>query len=152
MGARIELPAPWGAVAAEWGGRGLRRVELLWRGPRASGGSGFPLEVARFLQRYLAGERCDPASLPVEVEGTAFQVAVWEEVRRIPYGAAVTYAEVARRLGRPGAARAVGRALGANPVALAVPCHRVVGADGLGGFGPGLGLKEVLLRMEGALR
>lgn len=83
------------------------------------------------------------------VSGTSFQRAVWRELFSIPRGATATYGEIAERVGRPGAARAVGRAVGSNPVPLLVPCHRVVASTGLGGFGGGLPLKRTLLRQEG---
>ena len=85
-------------------------------------------------------------------DATEFQQAVWEEARRIPYGQTTTYGELAKRVGRPRAARAVGAAMGANPLLLIVPCHRVIGANGsLTGFGCGLEVKERLLRLEGAI-
>jgi len=84
------------------------------------------------------------------VGGTAFQRAVWQELASIPRGRTISYAELARRVGRPGAARAVGQAVGANPVPILLPCHRVVASDGgLGGFGGGLPMKKTLLRAEG---
>lgn len=85
-------------------------------------------------------------------DGTPFQRAVWQEARKIPYGQTVSYGELARRAGRQKAARAVGGAMGANPLLLIVPCHRVVGSDGsLTGFGCGLDVKKKLLRLEGAI-
>jgi len=147
--ATIELPAPWGCLLAEWERRGVRRVTFLRRRPRRCR-PGFPQDVAGALTRYLRGEPANPAELPAVLDGTPFQMAVWREARRIPYGRTVTYGELARRLGKPGAARAVGLALGANQVPLIVPCHRVVAAGGLGGFASGEGLKEELLRLEGA--
>jgi O-6-methylguanine DNA methyltransferase len=85
-------------------------------------------------------------------DATEFQQAVWMEARKIPYGTTISYGELARKVGRPKAARAVGAAMGANPLLLIVPCHRVVGSDGnLTGFGCGLDMKEKLLRLEGAL-
>lgn len=94
---------------------------------------------------------------PVEVNGhvrvvggTPFQRAVWQAMLSIPRGATISYAELARRVGRPGAARAVGQAVGSNPVPLLIPCHRVVASDGgLGGFGGELPMKKALLRHEG---
>lgn len=101
------------------------------------------------LQRYLTGERVQ-FSCPLDLHGTAFQVAVWEELFRIPYGEPRTYAEIARAIGRPAAARAVGAANGANPVAIIVPCHRVIGSNGtLTGYGGGLPTKAWLLALEG---
>lgn len=89
--------------------------------------------------------------LPLDVGGTAFQRRVWEALREIPAGTTASYAEVARRIGAPGAARAVARACAANPVAVAVPCHRVVGSDGaLSGYRWGAGRKRALLAREGA--
>ena len=87
----------------------------------------------------------------LDLRGTPFQRAVWSEVAAIPYGTTTTYGEIARRLGRRGgAARAVGAAVGANPVPILIPCHRVVGADGsLVGYGGGLEVKQALLRLEG---
>ena len=85
----------------------------------------------------------------VETRGTPFQEEVWAELRRIPAGSTLTYGELAARLGRPGASRAVGRANGQNPVAIVVPCHRVVGAHGvLTGYGGGLDRKRWLLAHE----
>jgi AraC family transcriptional regulator of adaptative response/methylated-DNA-[protein]-cysteine methyltransferase len=88
-------------------------------------------------------------ALPIDVRGTAFQQRVWRELQRIPRGETITYAELAARIGAPKAVRAVGTACGANPVALVVPCHRVVRADGtLGGYAWGLDRKVSLLRVE----
>jgi methylated-DNA-[protein]-cysteine S-methyltransferase len=82
--------------------------------------------------------------------GTPFQRSVWQAILSIPRGATISYAELARRAGRPGAARAVGQAVGSNPIPLLIPCHRVVASDGgLGGFGGGLPMKRKLLRQEG---
>lgn len=89
---------------------------------------------------------CD---VPVDVRGTAFQLAVWNALRAIPPGETVSYAEIARRIGRPKAVRAVGSACGRNPVAPIVPCHRVLASDGgLGGYGFGLETKRALLERE----
>ena len=90
--------------------------------------------------------------LALDVRGTAFQQEVWAEIAHIPYGATTTYGEIARRIGRPGAARAVGAATGANPIPILIPCHRVIGAGGsLTGYGGGLDVKGALLRLEGIL-
>ncbi len=102
------------------------------------------------LAEYFAGTRRE-FDVRLEMRGSPFQRAVWDALRAIPYGATRSYAEVAARIGRPAASRAVGAANGANPVAIIVPCHRVVGADGtLTGFGGGLPAKQFLLDLERA--
>jgi len=105
-------------------------------------------EARRQLGEYFAGERRE-FDLPLAPAGTAFQRAVWDELVKILYGTTVSYADVAARIGRPTALRAVGRANGANPLPIVVPCHRVVGSGGeLTGFGGGLAAKKALLRLE----
>jgi methylated-DNA-[protein]-cysteine S-methyltransferase len=104
--------------------------------------------VARELDEYFGGSRL-AFDLDLSPAGTPFQLVVWEELRRIPYGGTTTYGELARRLGRPTAARAVGAAVGRNPISIIVPCHRVVGSDGaLTGFAGGLDRKRALLALE----
>ena len=105
---------------------------------------------AQFAE-YFAGERRD-FDLPLEYPGTPFQRRAWDALRRIPYGETRTYAELAREIGAPGAARAVGRANGLNRIAVVIPCHRVVAAaGGLGGYGGGLWRKLRLLETEGVV-
>ncbi|SUX29971.1 methylated-DNA--[protein]-cysteine S-methyltransferase [Chromobacterium vaccinii] len=105
-------------------------------------------EVARQLAEYQAGDR-QAFDLPLAPQGTAFQQQVWAALREIPYGHTVSYGELARALGNPDGARAVGRANATNPIALIVPCHRVLGTDGsLTGYAGGLQLKAALLRFE----
>lgn len=100
------------------------------------------------LEEYFAGQRT-AFDLDVAPEGTPFRQAVWDRLRAIPYGQTRTYGQLAEELGRPGAARAVGLANGANPIGIVVPCHRVVGADGsLTGYGGGLERKRRLLDLE----
>ena len=90
--------------------------------------------------------------MPVDVRGTAFQEAVWRELRKIPLGETRSYADIAAAVGQPGAVRAVGPANGSNPVSVLVPCHRVIRSDGsLGGYGGGLDNKVKLLAAEGCL-
>ena len=114
------------------------------------GDAGALAEAAIQLEQYFAGERTE-FDLDVEVEGTPFERRVWDEVRAIPYGETATYAEIARRIGRPSACRAVGRANGRNPVAVIVPCHRVIGSDGsLTGYAGGIEMKRALLDLERA--
>jgi len=100
------------------------------------------------LADYFAGKRRD-FSLPVDLAGTPFELDVWHELQRIPYGATISYEELAQRVGRPGASRAVGSANGRNRIAIVVPCHRVVNKSGeLGGYGGGLWRKRHLLDLE----
>ena len=105
------------------------------------------------LTEYFAGERIR-FDVPLEMEGTPFQRGVWRALEDIPYGEAISYGELARRVGQPSAARAVGLANGRNPIAVIVPCHRVIGADGtLTGYGGGMERKRILLDLEsGAAR
>jgi methylated-DNA-[protein]-cysteine S-methyltransferase len=131
--ALVRFPGERGAVRplAEW-----RRDEGI-----------FAAAIAQ-LEEYFAGERRE-FSLPLQPVGTPFQKAVWAALRTIPYGATISYGELARRIGQPSAARAVGAANGANPLPIIVPCHRVIGADrSLTGFGGGLETKRFLLALE----
>jgi len=108
-------------------------------------------ECARQVAEYFAGERAR-FDLVLAPRGTAFQQRVWREIARVPRGKTITYAALAARAGAPGAARAAGAATGRNPLALVVPCHRVVGTDGsLTGYAGGLARKRRLLALEGAL-
>jgi methylated-DNA-[protein]-cysteine S-methyltransferase len=105
----------------------------------------------RQLEEYFAGERRQ-FELPLAPQGTAFQCEVWHTLAAIPYGETISYAQLAQRVGKPSAVRAVGAANGRNPLPLVLPCHRVIGSDGsLTGFGGGLPTKQFLLQMEGAL-
>jgi methylated-DNA-[protein]-cysteine S-methyltransferase len=100
------------------------------------------------LRDYFAGKRTD-FDLPLSPRGTLFQLAVWKALREIPYGETISYGELARRIGRPSASRAVGAANGANPLPIVVPCHRVIGSTGkLTGFGGGIETKAALLALE----
>ena len=110
--------------------------------------AGVLTQAAGELEEYFAGRRRE-FTVPFRVEGTAFQQAVWRELRTIPYGETRTYGQLARALGKPGASRAVGRACGQNPLLLLQPCHRVVGAGGeLRGFAAGPETKGWLLAHE----
>lgn len=108
-----------------------------------------PFQAAiRQLAEYSAGRRRE-FELDLDFSGTAFQVAVWGELRRIPYGRTISYGELAARIGQPGASRAVGAANHANPLPIVIPCHRVIGADGsMTGFGGGIAIKRRLLEFE----
>jgi len=107
--------------------------------------------VARELAEYFAGERRE-FGLACRPRGTAFQREVWTTLASIPYGATWSYGELAAKVGRAGASRAVGRANATNPISIVLPCHRVIGSDGsLTGYGGGLPAKRALLELEGAL-
>ena len=106
----------------------------------------------RQLTEYFAGER-KRFDLPLAMTGSPFQHQVWSALVDIPFGESLSYGELARRLGRPRAARAVGQANGANPIPIVVPCHRVIAGDGgMGGFSGGLSTKRWLLRHEDGQR
>jgi methylated-DNA-[protein]-cysteine S-methyltransferase len=110
--------------------------------------SGPVLEAARQLDEYFARKR-RKFDLPLSLAGTDFQKQVWLALADIPYGETISYAELARWVGRPTAYRAVGQANGANPIAVILPCHRVIAADGsIGGYGGGLPTKRRLLDLE----
>jgi len=150
--------SPIGELLLVGDGEALRGVHMQeGRRPVAVGESWIraddQFETARAqLGEFFRGERTD-FDLPLEPAGTAFQREVWAALARIPYGETVSYAELARRIGRPGAARAVGAANGSNPLCVVLPCHRVVGADGsLTGYAGGVGRKRFLLALESARR
>jgi O-6-methylguanine DNA methyltransferase len=105
-------------------------------------------EVAARLRAYFDGRRVDWSDLAVDLEGTAFHLSVWQATRSIGYGETATYAEVAGLVGRPRAARGAGAALAANRAGLLVPCHRVVAANGIGGYGARPERKRALLDLE----
>ena len=139
----LELPHSNGNGLAGW----LRR----WA-PGAAVEQGYTPNQSAAVQivEYLEGKRRD-FELALDLRGTEFQLAVWRALCAIPFGETISYAEQARRVGHPKASRAVGAANGANPIAIVVPCHRVVNADGkLGGYGGGLALKKRLLVLEHA--
>ena len=144
------VDSPVGPLTLTASDAGLRG---LWFGARRDIGLGeHPVldDAAAQLRAYFAGQR-RAFDLPLDLAGagTQFQVAAWLALVEIPYGETVSYGEQARRLGRPAAVRAVGAANGRNPIAIVLPCHRLVGADGsLTGFGGGLEAKRTLLDLE----
>lgn len=154
---RYIRPMAWARVATPWGefyarAEGPNIVALQFPGPPPGELAPPPpvlVRLARELGEYFRGTRTT-FDLPLLLRGTKFQIVVWEELRRVPYGTTVTYGELARRVGRPRSARAVGGAMEANPLPILVPCHRVLPvAEGLGGFGPGSDWKRRLLALEG---
>ncbi len=105
-------------------------------------------EVIRQLGAYFEGKLKD-FDLPLVLDGTQFQLLVWNNLRKIPYGETISYGQLAKRIGSPDAARAVGLANGSNPIPIIIPCHRVIGSNGdLTGFGGGLPVKKKLLALE----
>jgi O-6-methylguanine DNA methyltransferase len=107
--------------------------------------------VERMLGEYFNGMRID-FDIPLDMKGTGFQREVWRAIGRIPYGRLSSYGRIAEEIGKPGAVRAVGNAVGANPLPIVVPCHRVIRGDGgLGGYGGGVDLKLYLLSLEGVV-
>lgn len=135
---------------ADYESRMLRLLRLHY------GNDGFQLEPAHnphglrdMMNRYFAGDIEAIDEISVQTAGTAFQRSVWNELRKIPSGAPVSYGKLAERIARPKAVRAVGLANGSNPIGIVVPCHRVVGANGsLTGYGGGLERKQWLLEHE----
>ena len=108
-------------------------------------------ELRAQLNRYFDGEKMD-FQLPIDLRGTGFQMSVWRAIQRIPYGKISSYGHLATEVGKPRAVRAVGSAVGDNPISIIIPCHRVIRSDGgLGGYGGGLNVKRYLLRLEGVL-
>ena len=150
--ARIECPVgPLLLVADD---SGLRRIEFVngrkppHVDPQWHDDAEQLRETIRQLRAYFAGE-LEAFDLPLEPEGTPFQLAVWKRLCEIPYGETISYGELARRIGNPNASRAVGLANGSNPIPIVIPCHRVIGSNGkLTGYGGGLPIKEKLLALE----
>ena len=154
----IRYPSPLGTltVAEEKGALTALVIEGQKYADRHLAGEGQEEETpvlraaARWLDAYFAGENPAVSTLPLAPAGTAFQQRVWQELRRIPYGETESYGALAARLGN--SARAVGAAVGRNPLSILIPCHRVLAADGsLTGYAGGLANKEKLLRLEGSL-
>ena len=152
------VPSPVGALLVAASDAGLHAIEFPDNRhpvPRIGAWAAGPhplIEAARAqLDAYFAGE-LERFDLPLAPRGTPFQLAVWRALADIPYGGTASYAQLAARVGRPSATRAVGAANGRNPLPIVLPCHRVIGADGgLTGFGGGLPTKRFLLELEGAL-
>ncbi|HTY07173.1 MAG TPA: methylated-DNA--[protein]-cysteine S-methyltransferase [Gemmatimonadales bacterium] len=160
------VPSPVGELLVAASDQGLSTIVFeTWRhgptdGDRASwepddgrGPAGEILAEARTqLGEYFARTRTT-FDLPLDLSGTPFQLAVWQALRKIPYGSTISYGELARRVRSPSGSRAVGAANGRNPVVIVVPCHRVIGADGdLTGFGGGMERKRWLLEHEGGVK
>jgi methylated-DNA-[protein]-cysteine S-methyltransferase len=155
------IDSPIGPLLLEASERGLRHLvflpetrlsasegTLLEAGPRDA--EAIIEETRRQLRAYFEGGLRD-FDLPLDQHATPFKLSVWQTIAAIPYGSTLSYAEVAAAAGAPNAYRAAGSACATNPIAIVVPCHRVVGSDrGLGGYGGGLPMKAWLLHHEGA--
>jgi O-6-methylguanine DNA methyltransferase len=143
----VQLDTPIGWFRCLSAGGVVREARFV----DASGTRVDDVDLADALSAYFAGDVAAISRLPVEASGTSFQHKVWDALRRIPPGATASYTDIAHEIAVPGASRAVGTANASNPVAVIVPCHRVVRADGtLGGYGGGIERKRWLLDHEQA--
>ncbi len=157
--------SPLGPLCLTFNPNGLARLEFTEGTPhylpppelRPTLGQEFPgpeivslmAATLRSLADYFSGTPTDFATLPMDLQGTTFQLKVWQELRKIPWGTTISYKELARRVDNPKGPQAVGQANGANPIPLIIPCHRVIAANGsLGGYTSGLDRKRWLLRHE----
>jgi len=150
MNARHHYKAPLGIIEIEADDKAITGLRLLNNNPAAWQTSANPLikEACIQLDEYFAGKR-RIFDLPLSPEGTPFQQTVWKRLQEIPYGQTISYAQLAKAVGNPKACRAVGSANGKNPIAIIIPCHRVIASDGsLGGFASGLENKIQLLALE----
>ena len=147
MRAEREMSTPVGVITLCQKGGALCAIRFGGTGRRDE--TPLLLQAQRELEEYFAGRRTS-FSVPLSIQGTEFQQRVWRALQEIPYGQTLTYGEIARRIGRPKAGRAVGMANHCNPIPIIVPCHRVVGANGrLTGYAGGLAMKKMLLEIEG---
>lgn len=141
--------SPIGAVGISADENGISRI--FYAGGEKEEAGTVPAVIAlakKQLAEYFSGARTD-FDLPLSLKGTPFQLAVWNELLKIPFGETASYGEIARRIGKAGASRAVGMANNKNPIMIVVPCHRVIGSDGgLTGYAAGLGVKSALLELE----
>ncbi|MBX3020274.1 MAG: methylated-DNA--[protein]-cysteine S-methyltransferase [Bdellovibrionales bacterium] len=153
------MPSPAGEmylVASEKGVAGVlwnikNPEQLRFKGARQDPSNPFLLQLMDELKEYFAGKRTQ-FDVPIDMQGTEFQKKVWRGLLSIPYGKTTSYKELAEKIGRPSASRAVGMANGRNPISILVPCHRVIGANGtLTGYAGGLKSKDFLLTLEKAL-
>lgn len=146
---QMDLKTPLGLLRLVSDGKAIKAIEIADRA-----GESRPDDLTRRacleLEEYFAGRRRS-FDLPLDPKGTAFQKQVWQALGRVPFGTSVTYGELAAAAGRPGAARAVGGAVGKNPILILIPCHRVLAKDGIGGFSAGLDRKRILLALEGQI-
>jgi O-6-methylguanine DNA methyltransferase len=146
---RRVLATPLGNVELVTKGQRLRELSFTRAAPTRATSDAISAEI----QEYFRGRRKDLRDIPLDLEqSTPFERRVYEATRQIPFGKVATYGQIAKAIGNPKAQRAVGQALGKNPIGIVIPCHRVVASDGLGGFTGGVEHKRKLLRFEGVLR
>ena len=156
----LEIASPMGPIVLAATDHGLRAVNLNPKGTEISKTvskskgdfkrSAILREVRAWFEKYFAGHFLSPHTVPMDLTGSPFELKVWRELLEIPVGTCLTYGELAANIGQRGAAQAVGGAVGRNPIAILIPCHRVIGKTGtLTGFGGGLLWKRWLLRHEG---
>ena len=146
------FPSPFGPIIIGWEDDAVVSLRLAeaFEGPPAS--SAVSDLAALQLQEYFSGQR-QSFTFPMKLQGTPFQLSVWHELARIPYGQTRTYQEIALAIGRPKAVRAVGMACSRNPLWIAIPCHRVLGRNrSLTGYAGGLTMKQALLELEARYR
>ncbi|WBY63427.1 MAG: Methylated-DNA--protein-cysteine methyltransferase [Thermocaproicibacter melissae] len=142
--------SPIGTLVIVEDGEGITKLSLAENAPADSREEMTPLlwEAVQQLSEYFVGKRKE-FSLPLSLHGTPFQLADWEALRTIPYGETRSYRQIAEQIGKPKACRAVGMANHKNPIAIMIPCHRVIAADrSLGGYGYGPKVKRFLLELE----
>ncbi len=144
------VPPGWDPMYLAWSAQGLRLLGWRQPGDRVTDVA-VPGQYAEPLLAYFAGAVVDLDALPIDPQGTEFQRKVWSALRKVPRGAVRTYAGIASDIGSPRAMRAVGAANGANPIAIVIPCHRIVEVGmKLGGYSGGIERKRRLLELEGA--
>lgn len=141
------FPSPIGTICLTGDGTAITSLELNVHTCTISDS----WEVFRIAEKqileYFDGKRTE-FYIPIHPIGTKFQLSVWEQLKNIPYGQVITYGDIAKAIGNPKASRAVGNAVGANPLPIIVPCHRVIASNGIGGFSCGLDIKKQLMAVE----
>lgn len=144
--------SPIGILKIESDGEGIISNELVLQKEQNALPDHLCMKMIAWLEAYFCGSY-EPCTVPMKLNGTEFQKKVLAELYKIPYGSSVTYGELAERAGVPRAYRAVGSAVGKNPFLIAIPCHRVISANGVGGFSAigGVDTKKKLLHIEGVL-
>ena len=146
--------SPIGVLEIKTDGRAITNLDFLKDAPvtQQSSADSLVKETCKQLDEYFAGKR-QTFDLPLAPQGTSFQQTAWKQLQKIPYGQTISYSQEAKAIGHPKACRAVGSANGKNPIAIIIPCHRVIAADGgLGGYASGLDIKMRLLELEKGYR